>query len=641
MKLITIDYETYYDKEYSLSKKDMTTEKYIRDPRFKVHGAGIKINNGPSRWVTADKLPAVFEALELHKHAMCGHNLQFDGAILAWHYGIYPALYIDTLALARAVVGPTLGRFGLKYVAQYLCNMTKRSGLENTMGKVQLTQREEERLANYCVGAVDTTPNKDGYYEAGDTEMTWAILSRMLPVFPKQELKALDWTIRTFTRPELLLDTDMLAEYYHEVLEEKEQALVDAGLTDKKMLMSNPKFAEALKNLGVKPPTKVNAKGKVTFAFAKTDAGLRELQDHPNPKVQTLVAARLTNKSTIAETRALAYWDASRRGAWPAAYNYSGAVTTHRYSGNKGGGGNPQNLSRGSKLRKAIYAPEGFVIGVADLSQIECRATLWFGMQFSGGNGEEAKALKVMAEGGDIYSWFGSKIYGVQISKKTHPLERQIAKSAVLGLGYGMGKDRFMDYCLQSGITMDEHLAADIVALYRSTFTGVKRFWRHCQQAVAGMVEGVYETAIPATDLPVLVTGRAPLTGAPGLRAPSGLWIKYPGLTRDPEGQLIYTSKSVETKLFGGKIAQNIMECVTSELMRNQCTEIDKLYPVKMTTHDELVCLVPECDAKPEMGGNGTFAEYVEEVMTRPIPYMPGLPVGIESDTAIRYGDAK
>ena len=43
MDLITIDFETYYDQEYSLSK--LTTEEYVRDTRFEVIGVAIKVNN--------------------------------------------------------------------------------------------------------------------------------------------------------------------------------------------------------------------------------------------------------------------------------------------------------------------------------------------------------------------------------------------------------------------------------------------------------------------------------------------------------------------------------------------------------------------------------------------------------------------
>ena len=49
MNIITIDFETYYDKDYSLSK--MTTEEYINDPRFEVIGMGFKVNDGKA-WVS-------------------------------------------------------------------------------------------------------------------------------------------------------------------------------------------------------------------------------------------------------------------------------------------------------------------------------------------------------------------------------------------------------------------------------------------------------------------------------------------------------------------------------------------------------------------------------------------------------------
>ena len=50
MNLITIDFETYYDKNYNLKK--MTMEEYIRDPRFEVVGVGIKVNNEETEWAS-------------------------------------------------------------------------------------------------------------------------------------------------------------------------------------------------------------------------------------------------------------------------------------------------------------------------------------------------------------------------------------------------------------------------------------------------------------------------------------------------------------------------------------------------------------------------------------------------------------
>lgn len=638
MKPIVLDFETFYGDGYSLSLKDVTTESYIRDPRFKVHGVGVKIGEGPSRWVTAKYVPQVLEKLELHKHMVIGHNLQFDGSILAWKYGIYPKVYCDTLALSRALVGPHSARHGLKYVAQLLCGMTKMDELSKSYNVRDLNHSLEARIADYCVGAprwIEAAGETQGHWEAGDTELTWAIFKKLIQHFPRSEIAPMDWTIRAFTDPKLLLDTDMLAQYQEELRIQKQKALEDAGLEDRKILMSNPKFAEALERYGVTPPTKITKAGKVTFAFAKTDEGLKDLLEHPNPDVQALVAARLEHKSTIEETRTLLYHAASQRGFWPVGYNYAGAQVTQRYSGNKGGGGNPQNLKRGGTLRRCIYAPEGFVLGVADLSQIEARITLWLGMQITGPDGEEAKALKVMAEGGDIYSWFGTKMYGFPISKKTHPAERQIAKSAVLGLGFGMGWERFIEYCKQSNIYgITPEFAKHIVALYRETFVGVKAFWRQCTKAINGMMQGVNDTPLPMDGVPLVSTCLDPLFNQPAIRLPNGLCIKYPGLSKDGEGQITYLDGQKIVKLFGGKVTENIVQAVAALVMRQQKTELIKFYPVTMTTHDEFVCLVPEGDEE-------VFSKVAIEIMTRPISYLPGLPLSIESDTAVRYGDAK
>ena len=48
MTPITLDFETYYDKEYSLSK--LTTEEYIRDERFEVIGVSVKVGDGDTQW---------------------------------------------------------------------------------------------------------------------------------------------------------------------------------------------------------------------------------------------------------------------------------------------------------------------------------------------------------------------------------------------------------------------------------------------------------------------------------------------------------------------------------------------------------------------------------------------------------------
>ena len=54
MDVATLDFETYYDREYSLSK--IPTEEYIRSPLFETIGVSIKINDGPTMWYPQPKV---------------------------------------------------------------------------------------------------------------------------------------------------------------------------------------------------------------------------------------------------------------------------------------------------------------------------------------------------------------------------------------------------------------------------------------------------------------------------------------------------------------------------------------------------------------------------------------------------------
>lgn len=103
-QIVTIDFETYYDKTYTLSGKINTSE-YIRDDRFHAHGVGIKIGNGKTLWYTGKNIPLALREIDWSKCAMLAHNTAFDGFICSHVYGIRPAVYLDTLSMARAAHG--------------------------------------------------------------------------------------------------------------------------------------------------------------------------------------------------------------------------------------------------------------------------------------------------------------------------------------------------------------------------------------------------------------------------------------------------------------------------------------------------------------------------------------------------------
>ena len=96
MNLITLDFETYYDKQYSLKK--LTTEEYIRSPHFEVIGLGIKLNNQETQWAsgTHEQVKEYLLTFPWPSSVLNAHNTMFDGAILNWVFDIKQNMYAET-----------------------------------------------------------------------------------------------------------------------------------------------------------------------------------------------------------------------------------------------------------------------------------------------------------------------------------------------------------------------------------------------------------------------------------------------------------------------------------------------------------------------------------------------------------------
>ena len=158
MDLITLDFETYYDKEYSLKK--LTMEEYVRDPRFEVIGVAIKVNNEETEWAsgTHEQLSKYLQAFDWENSMVLAHNTMFDGAILNWKFGINPKVFTDTLCIARALFGVETSQ-SLSALAEKYRIGKKGTEIFNTLDKRREEFSEEElsRFGDYCVNDVDLT----------------------------------------------------------------------------------------------------------------------------------------------------------------------------------------------------------------------------------------------------------------------------------------------------------------------------------------------------------------------------------------------------------------------------------------------------------------------------------------------------
>ena len=411
MDIITIDFETYYDKEFSLSK--ITTEEYIRSPQFEIIGVAIKVNNGQTEWASGTK-PQIKEWLQTFNWAdsmVVAHNTTFDGAILSWHLGVNPRYWADTLCMARALHGVEVGG-SLKALAERYNIGEKGTEVINALGKTRadFTTEELSRYGDYCIN---------------DVELTYKLFNIIGRKIPKQEFKIIDLTLRMFIDPVLELDMSLLQQHRDDIKVIKEKLLAECG-ADKGDLMSNGKFADLLLNLGVNPPMKVSlATGKDTWAFSKTDEEFTQLASHPDVRVQTLVNARLGTKSTLEETRTERFIGIAGRGKLPVPIKYY-AAHTGRFGGEDKI--NLQNLpSRGTnanKLKKSITAPFGYSLIDADSAQIEARVLAWLAGQDD--------LVEAFAKGEDVYKKMASAIYN-KPEEEIDKTERFVGKTTILG----------------------------------------------------------------------------------------------------------------------------------------------------------------------------------------------------------------
>ena len=588
MQLITLDFETYFDSEYTLKKE--TVESYVRDPRFKVHCVGIK--EGNETYMMRD--PAMLGVNKWpvqHEQAVLCHNAQFDGLILSHHYNTKPAFWFDTLSMARLVL-PHLKSHSLEALAAHFGLAAKTVPYEEFKGVKDLPPDLYNKLAEGC---------------AHDVNLTHAIFLKLLPSVPPEELRVIDATIRMFTEPVLELDKPRMEAYLAGEQEKKSNALRALGVS-KADLQSSAKFAGMLGRLGVACPTKPSPSdpGKQIFAFSKNDEGMKELLNHENETVAALAAARIGEKSTLGETRAKRLIEMAGRGALCVYLTYCGAHTT-RWSG--GDSLNWQNFTRGSEIRKSIMAPAGHQLVIIDLAQIECRMLNWLA-------GQE-DILEAFRAGRDVYCDAATRALGRRITK-SDKLERQLFKTAELGLGYGMGHIKFDSVLKQQGLEGD---ANQLVRFYRSTHPQVVKLW-HTADRILATLEVGYHAEGGYFWGPMELKGKK-------IVLPNGAALDYSHL-RIEGGEYVTEGRRGAAKMYGAKLVENVVQALSRLVLSQAMVKIAVWRRVLLTVHDELVIYCKTEDAQD------CLAECLQ-IMKTPPEWAKDLPLDAEGIISERY----
>ena len=288
---------------------------------------------------------------------------------------------------------------------------------------------------------------------------------------------------------------------------------------------------------------------------------------------------------------------------------YCGAQHTGRWSGDAGF--NVQNLPRGEMfgvdLRTYFKAPEGYTFVITDLAQIEPRV-----LNYLAGNEAMMEALR---DGWNVYE-AGANSWGWNFTKgelkKENPAGYAMAKAMTLGLGYGMGPDKFEKAApaLTGGqYRPTRHEAEKAAADFRAKNPGIVGLWNQLDGALKANLGKTLEVEIP-----------------------SGRTIQYFGLKRGRrgvEGQTVMGYR--HENLYGALLVENMVQATAREIFAHgllQC--LDAGLDVRLHVHDEIVTLAPVGEAE-------AIRARQEAAMTYPPTWMSDLPLACETTISEVY----
>lgn len=611
LPIVTLDFESYFSSKDKYSLKKMTTESYVRSPQFKAHGVAIKwpTPGCPTEWYENGEEPDWTEHDWENTAVLCHHG-HFDGLILAHHYGIRPRMWLDTMAMGRAVFGSHVS-VALESLASHF-NLRPKSVPYDRMDGKQWEEMDADLRGEVASGACH------------DVALTWDIFQRLAVSFPAEEFALIDSTVRMFTEPVLVGDTAALSELLRLEQQRKADALAALGVTAKQ-LNSDGQLIAILNQLGVDVEYKEGKNGPIP-AFAKTDQFMRDLCDDDDPWVAAVAAARLDVSSALVETRLARLVQMSTRGAMCVYLNYCGAHTKRLSGGDKI---NWQNHPRSAEYPRQITAPTGSLCVLADASQIECRML----NEFAG----QTDIVEKFRRKEDIYVERATQFYGEQIYKPKEgdprydemQAKRGTGKQLELSCGYGAGGPTIVATARKGTYGPPVHLtdAQGMQArdLYRQTHPAVTALWNEAGNLLGLIANGgqcVWRDILEIKDKKIY--------------GPNGLALDYSTLGW---GQWENKDKTIETgwrlrvrgekgvrweKIYGAKLIENVIQFIAGIHTKSAWVACARAgMKIVSMEHDKLLAVVRKSDAQAALA-------YMQQEMQRPPWWMPNVPLDSE-----------
>lgn len=283
-------------------------------------------------------------------------------------------------------------------------------------------------------------------------------------------------------------------------------------------------------------------------------------------------------------------------------------------------------------VRGVVVASPGRQLEVADKSAIEARVIAWVA--------GDAGLLDDFRAKIDIYVNMARLIYGIAAHAEVTEEQRWFGKQTILGLGFGMGVDKFELQCIAQGKRVSRKLIERAVKIYRGRFANtICAAWRKMEGAALRALKGAGQperTCKVAWQIKVKAGQRVLCC-----TLPSGRDLHYwcPKVSRrmtpwgEPTEGISYMGVHPKTKqwarlgTYGGKLVENVVQAIARDSLTVDAigAEADAR-PIVMHVHDELVT-----EIEP-----GRAPGLVEIMSTAP-EWAPGLPLSAAGWVGERY----
>ena len=659
---LVIDFETYYDQEYSLAHKDMSTIQYIQHRLFDFTGMGYQFllegltvpffifKDGLDEWFKDATGPNFKNGRNFENCTVIFKNAKFDATILKEKFGIHPPHIIDIDDLLRHYDARMSHK--MKDVTE-MFGLKPKGKTENFKGLHYEEMDKEKKAALQSYGLDDIDIERD-------------LFKILLPLLtnPTMEIPLARHTLDLYLRPRIQFDFKKAKELQGKMQEKIDNIITEVEVS-KTALSGNKSFVKLLKAAlpkGEGIPMKLGKRGNIP-ALAQNDDGCKWLLAHSKPEVQNLMKARQLVKSWplhIKRIQNMTNQAIVTGSKLRVPLNYYGAHTGRWSGGEKI---NLQNLGgRGrtgagidpliAQMRSLLCAPDTFTFLIVDSAQIEARLLAWIAGQND--------LLEGFRNGEDIYSVFATGLFGCTVRKPIDSdspsdvallkIRRGFGKDAILGCGYGMGAATFYQRCLENSDLRplfdsgeyDFLFIKGLINTYRTTYGRIPAFWKAIEKAFKWVVKYPHETIslnpyndaynnvvnsmtkdknAPESMLTLYKTGNTV-----HLQLPSGRELTYRHCRINSKGTICWHWG----KLWGGSITENIIQAIARDLLGYWILEFEKNHlPVVHHSHDEIISLVKENDVN--------VLDDAVKLMSQGPAWAEGLPLGSEGELSKVY----